>query len=52
MKIVSLKERGEPVVISLPLSQVIYFADFSSEDYLIILSSSKAALFLIMDQIE
>ena len=31
MKIIPLKERGEPVVISLPLSQVIYFAQFSSE---------------------
>ena len=31
MKIVALKERGEPVVISLPLSQVIYFAHFNSE---------------------
>jgi len=34
MKIVSLKERGEPVVISLPLSQVIYFAHIISEVFM------------------
>lgn len=34
MKIVPLKERGEPVVISLPLLQVIYFAHIASEVFI------------------
>jgi hypothetical protein len=48
MKIIPLKQRGEPVVISLPLSQVIYFAHFSSEVFVLSFYLVLNCLFLIM----
>jgi hypothetical protein len=43
MKVVPLKARGEPVVVSLPLSQVIYFAHFTAADHFISLLSCPFA---------
>ena len=43
MKVVPLKARGEPVVVSLSLPQVIYFAHFTTADHFISLLSCPFA---------